>query len=713
MPATCEWQEHEDIFHGAVPVILKSADREDRSSSLTVAITHSTGQPRNQRVLRVQLTDESDAFLLYTLEISEDDFHSLKTEQNILVDFLTFPSKVIELLRQCQSSAAEDHPRFVAVLSTQSGQPMLTITETNPFRQLAHLALRFVAGNDAAIKRYLAGRVTEYKAQLLTTSDELRERTAQLQATAERAASQAEQLRNIGDEHARELHERDVRHAGLLNASREAAVAAQQEQASASEEARQRLLDRSEAELRELRRSEAEARARVGELTSSTHELSLRQRETASRLQGAEQEVGLLRQEATGLREENARLSARVHALEKALSARDVELAAASQAASDKETLLAQMGCAREAAAESKRQLEDSLAMYKEGHSRLQEQLRLSAQEITKGNSIIAKLQGDSRELKAKLKLKAQQLLQQGELCATKQTELDVATKAMAELRAAAAELRADKDRAEERTSACKAQLTEAHTLLRSNQEVIQFLNHELNEAQAGGRPLLGSLHARPPSFRPMLPSRAPMAGMGGATSSPPSKLPVPSSYTSPYTSSTSSSSSSSLSSSSSSAAAVAAAVASHSSLPPPPPSSYMSSLTPTGAKVNTPTGSSTEAADSAGATPAAATAAAATLTKHETKPPVATRLNFDNTTHGADAEATAKMYVPGAALASLRSRAGLALAESLPSADRARIGAAGADSTGGSAFAEYLAPSSPRQTSYGGVPLGTTLGTA
>ena len=234
MPATCEWQEHEDIFHGAVPVILKSADREDRSSSLTVAITHSTGQPRNQRVLRVQLTDESDAFLLYTLEISEDDFHSLKTEQNILVDFLTFPSKVIELLRQCQSSAAEDHPRFVAVLSTQSGQPMLTITETNPFRQLAHLALRFVAGNDAAIKRYLAGRVTEYKAQLLTTSDELRERTAQLQATAERAASQAEQLRNIGDEHARELHERDVRHAGLLNASREAAVAAQQEQASAS-----------------------------------------------------------------------------------------------------------------------------------------------------------------------------------------------------------------------------------------------------------------------------------------------------------------------------------------------------------------------------------------------------------------------------------------------------------------------------------------------
>ena len=34
-----------------------------------------------QRVLNLQLTDEADAYLLYSLHLSEDDFHALKTEQ--------------------------------------------------------------------------------------------------------------------------------------------------------------------------------------------------------------------------------------------------------------------------------------------------------------------------------------------------------------------------------------------------------------------------------------------------------------------------------------------------------------------------------------------------------------------------------------------------------------------------------------------------------
>ena len=41
----------------------------------------------NQRIPtpQLQLTDESDSFLLYTLDISEDEFHALKAEQSILV----------------------------------------------------------------------------------------------------------------------------------------------------------------------------------------------------------------------------------------------------------------------------------------------------------------------------------------------------------------------------------------------------------------------------------------------------------------------------------------------------------------------------------------------------------------------------------------------------------------------------------------------------
>ena len=48
----------------------------------------------------------------------------------------------------------------------------------------------------------------------------------------------------------------------------------------------------------------------------------------------------LLRKEGSGLREENASLSATRHRLEKDLNARDVELAAALQSVKDKEALL-------------------------------------------------------------------------------------------------------------------------------------------------------------------------------------------------------------------------------------------------------------------------------------------------------------------------------------------------------------------------------------
>ena len=39
--------------------------------------------------------------MLYTLKLNEDDYHNLKTQQGLLIDFPSFPSKFVELLRSC------------------------------------------------------------------------------------------------------------------------------------------------------------------------------------------------------------------------------------------------------------------------------------------------------------------------------------------------------------------------------------------------------------------------------------------------------------------------------------------------------------------------------------------------------------------------------------------------------------------------------------
>ena len=44
---------------------------------------------------------QADPFFLYTLDVGEDDFHELKRDQSLLVDFEAFPRKVIELLDSC------------------------------------------------------------------------------------------------------------------------------------------------------------------------------------------------------------------------------------------------------------------------------------------------------------------------------------------------------------------------------------------------------------------------------------------------------------------------------------------------------------------------------------------------------------------------------------------------------------------------------------
>ena len=280
-----EAEDHADesIYHGNVPVLLKSSERDDKQSTLTVAMSFTTGQPRNQKVLHIQVTDESDAYLLYTLDISEDDFHSLKAEQSILVDFPTFPSKFVELLRQCQASAGEEHPRFLAMLSTQTGVPVFSVTETNPFRQLTHIALRMVAGNDAAIKRYLAGRVADFKSQLLHMRDELGERTQQLQETAELASAQTTKLRSIEEDHVRTLHDLEVRQQSAIAEIKKAAAEAAMEQSRLADQERSRVVERSETELSAVRLSLERTSGELAKLTAAHHELELRLRERSSR----------------------------------------------------------------------------------------------------------------------------------------------------------------------------------------------------------------------------------------------------------------------------------------------------------------------------------------------------------------------------------------------------------------------------------------------
>lgn len=62
------------------------------------------------QVLRVWVSDESEACFLHTLDVGEEDFAGLKAQQGILVDFGGFPGKLIGLLDRCVSAAQQQQP---------------------------------------------------------------------------------------------------------------------------------------------------------------------------------------------------------------------------------------------------------------------------------------------------------------------------------------------------------------------------------------------------------------------------------------------------------------------------------------------------------------------------------------------------------------------------------------------------------------------------
>ena len=67
---------------------MRTQQREDFSQYLGIKIAlHATSSNASQQTLTIDLTDEQDPLFLYQMSCSEQDFHILKQEQELLVDF--------------------------------------------------------------------------------------------------------------------------------------------------------------------------------------------------------------------------------------------------------------------------------------------------------------------------------------------------------------------------------------------------------------------------------------------------------------------------------------------------------------------------------------------------------------------------------------------------------------------------------------------------
>ncbi|XP_077496414.1 uncharacterized protein LOC144107286 [Amblyomma americanum] len=101
--STSESGQDESLYCRTLSVQLKDdfCATARRVSSVCLSIRKSKSSTVGRKELQIQLTDDADPFFVYTLTLTEEDFQSLKAQQGLLVDFLSFPQKFVDLLELC------------------------------------------------------------------------------------------------------------------------------------------------------------------------------------------------------------------------------------------------------------------------------------------------------------------------------------------------------------------------------------------------------------------------------------------------------------------------------------------------------------------------------------------------------------------------------------------------------------------------------------
>ncbi|GLD67683.1 spindle assembly abnormal protein 6 homolog isoform X2 [Lates japonicus] len=483
----------EELFSKALQVNVRCRDCEERKANIRVTIElQLTTSPVHKRDLLVRLTDDLDPYFLFNLSISEEDFQSLKVQQGLLIDFASFPQKFIDLLNLCYSEQESDNPRFLLHLSCQSpvleGPANFSVVETNAFKHLNHLSLRLIQGSDKEVKDYLAVCLSALKVEkqaletkLKKTEDDL---SRQLSYTQQTLSEKTKELDKLRSEWTNQTSSLSSRHSQELQLEREKAVEVQSRLQQQTEQLR---VDLESAH----KKSNQQLHSRLTELEASCRELTERKyknesviRDLKIKLVGAEEECQHSKQQVLSLRRENSTLDTEVHEKERLVSQLQMKVAVLEQEIKDKEQLMRRTKEVLEATQQQKESVEENAESKELQIRKLEATVKSLSEELIKANGIIKKLQGEVRGLVGKIKVKNTVTVSQEKVLQDTSEKLHNIEK---DLQSAQQQLITKDEQVsklKEQLEITVNQLNESREVLKTNENVISWLNKQLNEKQ-------------------------------------------------------------------------------------------------------------------------------------------------------------------------------------------------------------------------------------
>lgn len=499
-----------DVFEPEVvnvPVKIRSLDREEKFALLHISVSMNSVSGTHHQVLVIEVTDETDPFFLYALECGESEFHAIKQEQAILVDFLTFPLKLIELLQMCMRKV-EDSPKFICTLDKGHGfEGTLNICETNLFRQITHLSLKFRSGSDEIIKKHLAGKLKEYKLNCENLELKLSQTEESLQLRNAEYNDSVKQFDALSAEFERKIEENKLAWQEKIQGLKQQTMESQQKVISQYEQEKRISAEKNEKALEEALSKLEITQGKLNEMSAIKYSLESKEREMSLKMAQIEHELEISSNELQHLRKTNKSLDSNKFDQEKALTEYKLRLQNMERQLQDKDELNQKLTALIQTNSEFKGHQDETMSMLKATVSKLEDKLQQSASEINKGNNIIQKLQSDVKANKQKLKLKNTVVLQQENVIQQKQEHIDNLDKQLFILKRDL-EKKDDKIKTLESTILeLKAKIEETEKVLTNNVNTINFLNSKLNDVEKVRPPYSTTYklttNPSPVSFRP------------------------------------------------------------------------------------------------------------------------------------------------------------------------------------------------------------------
>ncbi|XP_051233777.1 spindle assembly abnormal protein 6 homolog isoform X1 [Dicentrarchus labrax] len=488
----------EELFSKVLQVNVRCRDCEERKANIRVTIElQLTTSPVHKRDLLVKLTDDLDPYFLFNLSISEEDFQSLKVQQGLLIDFASFPQKFIDLLNLCCSEQQSDNPRFLLHLSCHSpvleGPANFSVVETNAFKHLNHLSLQLAHGSDKEVKDYLAVCLSSLKAakqalemKLKKTEEDLSRQLSYAQQTLSEKTKELDKLRS---EWTNQTSCLSRRHSEELQSEREKAVELQSRLQQQTEQLRQELDSAHKKSSQQLHSKLTELEASCRELTEKKYKNESAIRDLKIKLVGAEEECQRLKQQVLSLRRENSTLDTEVHEKERLVSQLQMRVAVLEQEIKDKDQLMHRTKEVLEATQQQKESMEDNAESKEHQIRKLEATVKSLSEELIKANGIIKKLQGEVRGLVGKIKVKNTVTVSQEKVLQDTSEKLQNVEK---DLQSAQQQL-VSKDeqvsKLKEQLEATVQKLNESREVLKTNENVISWLNKQLNDKQLSRKP--------------------------------------------------------------------------------------------------------------------------------------------------------------------------------------------------------------------------------